>query len=41
MFYAVKVRKEYAGQVEAIVEQYVSQEDMKQWYRVSKRKIEN
>ena len=38
VFYAVKVRKEYAGQVEAIVEQYVSQEDMKQWYRVSKKK---
>lgn len=38
MFYAVKFRKEYAGQVEAIVEKYVSQEDVKQWYRVSKKK---
>ncbi|MFT9819207.1 hypothetical protein [Lysinibacillus sp. NPDC056185] len=36
-FYTVKVRKKYEEQVKAIVEQYMSQEDVKQWYKVSKK----
>ncbi|MFJ6209465.1 hypothetical protein [Lysinibacillus sp. NPDC092081] len=36
-FYTVEVRKKYAEQVEAIVAQYVSQEDVKHWYKVSKK----
>ncbi|MFJ7737640.1 hypothetical protein ACIQ2D_15100 [Lysinibacillus sp. NPDC097287] len=36
-FYWVKARKKHAEQVEAIVAQYVSQEDLKQWYKVAKK----
>ncbi|MFJ8088425.1 hypothetical protein ACIQ7N_09505 [Lysinibacillus sp. NPDC095746] len=37
-FYMVKVQKKCAKQVEAIVAQYVSQEDLKHWYKVEKKK---
>ena len=37
-FYTVKVQKKYAKQVEAIVSQYVSQEELKHWYKVEKKK---
>ncbi|MBK5483190.1 hypothetical protein JFV29_15105 [Peribacillus sp. TH16] len=37
-FYTVEVRKKYAEQVEAIVAQYVSREDVKHWYKVAKKK---
>ncbi|MFJ3387052.1 hypothetical protein [Lysinibacillus sp. NPDC086135] len=37
-FYMVKVQKKCAKQVEAIVAQYVSQEDLKNWYKVEKKK---
>lgn len=38
VFYTIEVRKKYAEQVEAIVGQYVSQEDMKNWYKEAKKK---
>ncbi|TQR28370.1 hypothetical protein C7Y47_22280 [Lysinibacillus sphaericus] len=34
----VKVQKKCAKQVEAVVAQYVSQEDLKNWYKVEKKK---
>jgi len=37
-FYMVKVQKKCAKQVEALVAQYVSQEDLKHWYKVEKKK---
>ena len=36
--FMVKVQRKFAKQVEAIVAQYVSQEDLKHWYKVAKRK---
>lgn len=38
LVYTIEVRKKYAKQVEAIVSQYVSQEDVKQSYKVAKKK---
>ncbi|MBG9455400.1 hypothetical protein ABE61_15305 [Lysinibacillus sphaericus] len=37
-FYKIKVQKKCAKQVESIVAQYVSQEDLKHWYKVAKKK---
>ncbi|MGE8036988.1 hypothetical protein [Lysinibacillus sp. NPDC093692] len=37
-FYTVNVQKQYAKQIEAIVAQYVSQEDLKHLYKVEKKK---
>ncbi|MGE7947356.1 hypothetical protein [Lysinibacillus sp. NPDC093688] len=37
-FYTVKVQKKYAKQVETIVAQYVSQEDLQRSYKVEKKK---
>lgn len=37
-FYMIKVQKKCAKQVEAIVAQYVSQEELKHWYKVEKKK---
>ena len=37
-FYRIKVQKECAKQADAIVSQYVSQKDLKNWYKVAKKK---
>ncbi|KOS68316.1 hypothetical protein AEA09_06935 [Lysinibacillus contaminans] len=37
-FYTVEVLKKYTEQVEAIIAQYVSPEDMKRWYKLAKKK---
>ena len=37
-FYTVEVRQKYAEQAEAIVSQYVSQKDLKHWYKAAKKK---
>ncbi|MFF2178158.1 hypothetical protein ACFVT8_17095 [Lysinibacillus sp. NPDC058147] len=37
-FYMVKVQKKYTKLVETIVAQYVSQDDLKNWYKTEKKK---
>lgn len=37
-FYMIKVQKRWAKQVNAIVAQYVSQKELKHWYKVEKKK---
>ena len=38
LFYTVEVRKKYAEQVEAIISQYLSKQDVKQSYKLAKKK---